>query len=82
MINVLKLRARMVEKGYNMTRLAGCLGMDRSSLYRKLKASGETLTIREAGDIIDALHISGRDVTTIFFHRNVALNAKKRVKHK
>lgn len=75
MVDILKLRGRMVEKGYTVARLADCLGINKSTLYRKLCTNGEMLTIREAGDIVSFLGLSEKDAATIFFTQNVACNA-------
>ena len=72
MMNVNKLRGKIVEKGYNVERLANEVGMDKSSLYRKLNNKGETLTIREANLICEVLELSTEEAVAIFFTGNVA----------
>lgn len=65
-MNILKLKGRMVENGFNVETLAEKIGIDRSSLYRKLNNS-EKITIGEAKRIKDALDLSEDDATAIFF---------------
>ena len=65
-MNILKLKGRMVENGFNVETLAEKIGIDRSSLYRKLNTS-EKITIGEAKRIKDALDLSEDDATAIFF---------------
>lgn len=73
MINVNKLRGRIVENGMSVGEVAQELGMDRSTLYRKLKdTSGETFTVSEVQAISRILNLSAQDVTDIFFNVGVA----------
>lgn len=61
MINVNKLKGKIVEKGITVRILAKEIGVDQSTLYRKLKNNGDDITIEEAN--------------AIFFSHNVALYA-------
>lgn len=65
-MNILKLKGKMVENGFNVEALAEKIGVDRSSLYRKLNNS-EKITIGEAKRIKEALDLSEDDATAIFF---------------
>lgn len=65
-MNVLKLRARMVERGINVERLSEIIDIDRSSLYRKLN-NGDKITIGEAQRIKSALELTQEDAASIFF---------------
>lgn len=71
-MNVNKLKGRIVEKGLNIRIVAMKIGIDRSSLYRKLNNEGETLTIKEANKIVEILDLSPQEATDIFFGNNVA----------
>lgn len=64
-MNVNKLKGKMVEKGFNVETLAGCIGVDRSSLYRKL-ANAEKITIGEASKLKDTLEMSDSEAYEIF----------------
>lgn len=65
-MNVLKLKGKMVERGLNVEALAAKIGIDKSSLYRKLK-DGEKITVGEARDIKTALELTAEEAKEIFF---------------
>jgi len=72
-INVRRLRGRMVEREVTMEQLAKHLGIDRATLYRKFKdESGHRLSVREAQEIARLLGLSTNDITGIFFEGDVA----------
>ena len=58
-VNVAKLRGKMVEKGFTVETLAVAIGIDRSTLYRKLDdiekfTIGEVLKIKKVLCLTDA----------------------------
>ncbi len=65
-MNIQKLKSKLVERGINVETLAGKLGIDRSTLYRKLDAS-EKFTIGEAQKIKTELELTTEEATSIFF---------------
>ena len=65
-MNIQKLRGKMVERGINVETLAGKIGIDRSTLYRKLDAN-EKFTIGEAQKIKAELELTSEEATAIFF---------------
>lgn len=65
-MNVLKLRGKMVEQGFNVETLASEIGVDRSTLYRKLN-EGEKITIGDAQKIKIALGLTNDEARDIFF---------------
>lgn len=71
-MNVNKLKGKIVENGLNVSQLAVSIGVDRTTLYRKLTLNGETLTISEAEKIAKVLKLSMEDVNAIFFADFVA----------
>ena len=71
-VNVNKLKAKMVERGLNVSQVAEKIGIDRSSLYRKLNNQGETLTVKEAKAIVKVLNITPSEAAQIFFGNDVA----------
>jgi DNA-binding phage protein len=77
MPNINKLRGKIVEKGINVSELAKTLGINKSTLYRKLKNNGEDISIKEANLIIKELNLTIEEVNAIFFSQFVAYNAKK-----
>lgn len=65
-MNINKLKAKIVENGMNVEKLAELIEIDRSSLYRKLN-SMEKITIGEANKIKSALALTDDEATAIFF---------------
>ena len=64
-MNVAKLKAKIVEKEMNVADLALIIGMDRSSLYRKLN-NAEKITIGEAIKMKAALEMTNVEACDIF----------------
>lgn len=64
-MNVNKLKGKIVEKDMNIETLAAIIGIDRSSLYRKLNNS-DKITIGEAMKIKAALDMNDFEATEIF----------------
>ena len=71
MVNINKLKGKIVENGLTVEALAEKLGVDRSTLYRKLNAEGETFTIKDANMICKALELNIQEATAIFFSQYV-----------
>ncbi|WP_295163379.1 helix-turn-helix domain-containing protein [Selenomonas sp. F0473] len=72
MVNVNKLRGKMVECGVKVDNVAGQLGISRATFYRKLESSGSAFTIKEVGIIAKALHLELAELNAIFFSEIVA----------
>ena len=51
MVDIRKLKAKLVEKDISIIQLANILGIDRSTVYRKLNKSGENFTVKEIKSI-------------------------------
>lgn len=64
-MNANKLKGKIVERGTNVEKLAEYLGMDKSTLYRKLSAA-EKITIGEALRIKTALDLTDEEAYDIF----------------
>ena len=60
-----KLKGKIVEKGWNVETLAEHIGVDRSSMYRKLN-NFEKITIGEAKKITAVLDLSNEEASSIF----------------
>lgn len=67
-VNVNKIRAKMLESDISVEKLAEMIGMNRATMYRKLKEDGKTLSIAEATLIAKILKFSAEDFNTIFFN--------------
>lgn len=61
-----KLKAKIIERGLNVEGFASLIGMDRSSLYRKLNNS-QKITIEEAVRIKETLEMTNEEASAIFF---------------
>lgn len=72
MVNVNKLRGKIIENGLSVKELADNLDMDRSTLYRKMNSEGDTMTISDAVNISRILDLSLEEVNSIFFSEFVA----------
>lgn len=65
-MNVPMLKKKITEKGYNVETLAEKIGIDRSTMYRKLNGDIST-TVKEAVRIRDALGLTNDEAKSIFF---------------
>lgn len=72
MVNINKLRGKIIENGLSVKDLADNLEMDRSTLYRKMNSEGDTMTISDAEKISRILNLSLEEVNSIFFSDFVA----------
>jgi plasmid maintenance system antidote protein VapI len=64
-MNIQKLKAKIVEQGLNVETVAERIGVDRSSLYRKLN-NFEKITIGEAIRMKDVLGMTNEEASEIF----------------
>ena len=71
-VNTNKLKGKIVECGLNISELAELIGIDKTTLYRKINANGQTITIKEADMISKELKLSKEEVNDIFFSQFVA----------
>ena len=58
-----KIKGRIVEKGLTHEYVAKKAGIDRSTLFRKLKNGGDTLTVRELRKIAIMLSFTPEEVS-------------------
>ena len=65
-MNIRKLKAAMVERGINTAQLADRIGVNRSTLYRRIATQGRGFTIGEAESIAAVLNLSPAESTAIF----------------
>ncbi len=72
MVNVNRLRGKMVERGYNVETLSKAIGVNTSTLYRKLARSDDMFTIANATRIGKILQLSPVEMTEIFFDQKFA----------
>lgn len=67
MVNINKLRGRMVEHEVNADKMASLLGINRATFYRKKENAGEAFTIREVSIIAETLKLNLAELNAIFF---------------
>lgn len=72
MVNINKLKGKIVECGLSVTDLALKIGIDRATLYRKINSDGKNITIKDANLIAKELKLSREEVNEIFFDQSVA----------
>lgn len=72
MVNVKKLKGKLVECGMNVETVADQMGMDKATFYRRLANNGDTFTIGEADEISKILGLTRNEVNEIFFAQYVA----------
>lgn len=72
MVNVDRLRGRMVEYKINVDKMAALIGINRATFYRKMENNGEAFTIREVNVMSKALNLSLTEVNDIFFGEKIA----------
>nr|DAL69332.1 MAG TPA: Regulatory protein [Caudoviricetes sp.] len=67
MVNVSKLKGKIVESGYSIAELSYKIGIDKATFYRKLNSNGENFSVREANAIVKELKMNGEEAVSIFF---------------
>ena len=72
MVNIDKLKAKIIENGITVEVLAEKLNMNRATLYRKIQGKGDSFKIKEADNIAKELKLSGKEASEIFFSQYVA----------
>ncbi|MGT2951630.1 phage repressor protein [Streptococcus cuniculi] len=71
MVDISKLKGKIVEKNTTQEVLADEIGINRSTFYRKMKQGG-TFSVKEANDIVLSLGLSDEEALSIFFNKKVA----------
>ncbi|TWH46362.1 helix-turn-helix transcriptional regulator [Sporomusa sp. KB1] len=71
MVNTKKLKGKIIEKGFVVEALAKAIGINKSTLYRKLNGQCP-ITIRDADLIVEELQLTTSEACDIFFSQFVA----------
>lgn len=74
MVNVSKLRGRMVEMSISTKELATRIGVNVCTIYRRFNEP-DTFTVKEVFEIAKVLNLTQEEFDTIFFASTVASNA-------
>ena len=72
MTNVDKLKGAIKEKRLSPEKVAEIIGIDKSTMYRKLNNGGDEFTIKQADIISQTLGLSAEEAQAIFFSQYVA----------
>ena len=75
-VNIARLKGKIVEHGNTQEAVASAIGMDRSTFYRKLKDGGEKFTIGEIHGIVSAVVAIMRQEALMLIHLKKALDDK------
>lgn len=68
MVDVNKLRGKIVEKGFSQQELAQSIGIDRSTFYRKMKNNGD-FSIGEVAEIAKVMQLTNEEAIEIFLSK-------------
>jgi transposase-like protein len=71
-VNVNKLHGKLKEFALSVADVAEQMGIDRSTLYRKLGNGGAGLTVKDAQQLVIILQLTEEEALEIFFARDVA----------
>ena len=71
MVNVSKLKGKIIERNTTQEALAKDIGIDKSTFYRKMKQNG-CFSIQEVNLIVSSLGLSKDEALSIFFSETVA----------
>lgn len=72
MVDVNKLKGKIVEKGLSIDKLSRLINVDRATIYRKINNNGETFSIKEADLIVKTLELDAEEAQAIFFSQFVS----------
>lgn len=67
-VNIVVLQEAIVKKCTTKNAFAVKLGIDESTLYRKLNAEGKSFTMDEVHKMVDILELSESEANEIFLH--------------
>lgn len=70
MLDVRKLKGKIIEKGFSINTLAKVSGIKKSTIYRRINSGA--FTIKEADLICKSLDLSEQEAMSIFFSQYVA----------
>lgn len=72
MVNIDKLRGKIVENRMTVESVAAATDIASSTLYRRINTGGGAFTIEEVTKIASVLALTADEVNEIFFNRFVA----------
>ncbi len=66
-INVQRLKGKIVERNHTQEAVAEAMGMNRSTFYRKMKNGGNGFTVGDIHKMIECVPLTKEEVMDIFF---------------
>ena len=66
MVNLKKLKLKLKEKGLSVEDVSKTMGINRATLYRKIKNDGETFTVRDIDKLSRVLGLQVDEINEIF----------------
>lgn len=72
MVNVDKLRGKIVENRMSISELSDKIGIDKATFYRKINDNGDSFSVKEVDAIVRELQLSSEEAMSIFFNQFVA----------
>lgn len=69
MVNIPKLKGKMVEMSVSAETLANHMGINVATLYRRFNEP-DSFTVKEVRQISELIHLTANDVDSIFFGLN------------
>lgn len=76
MVDVNKLKGKIVENGRTQQEVAELIGIDKSTFYRKMKGGG-SFSVGEAAKMAEVIPLKNSEAVSIFFNRSVADTRQK-----
>ena len=67
MVNIPKLKSKLVENELTIAQISERIGVDKSTIYRKINSGGDSFTIGEVQMLARELKLNLCDINTIFF---------------
>jgi len=67
MVNINKLKAKMVKNGESVDDLVVKLSISRPTMYRRLKADSDSFTVRDINQLMNVLNLTVDEMLEIFY---------------
>ena len=67
MVDINLLKYELLKQNMNISTLAEKIGMSQTSMYNRIRAKGETFTVKEVRSIQKALNLDNEICINIFF---------------
>jgi len=72
MVDIKKLKAAIVEKGFTIGEVASAVNLSQATLYRRLRGDGGSFSLRDVAKISAFLGLNTERINEIFFADEVA----------